>query len=145
MCVPRILCNKNVLTWAKFSYFFTKITTLICSWEISFPIVSLSGDWPFVRSREGKVLEKARKLKTIGLRYSTGWKARRMLSTSGRVRNWVSAHPLPPERHQLKPGLSLDNSCNNNSIFKTYFSKELKALPTHNLTVPAEAQLLVPS
>ena len=98
-----------------------------------------------MRSREGKVLEKSRKLKTIGLRYSAGWKSR-MLSASGRAGKWVAAHPLPPERHQLKPGLSLNNSCNNNnSSFKTYFSKELKALPTHNLTVPAEAQLLDPS
>lgn len=54
----------------------------------------------------------------------------------GRVVKRVAAHPRPPETHQLKPGLSFNNSFNNNSIYKTYLSKELKALPTHNLTVP---------
>ena len=34
---------------------------------------------------------------------------------------------------------------NSSSIYKTYFSKELKALPTPNLIVAGEAQLLYPS
>lgn len=51
----------------------------------------------------------------------------------------------PPERQQLKTGLSLNTSFNSSSIYKTYFSKELKALPTSNLTVAGEAQLLYPS
>lgn len=59
-----------------------------------------------------------------------------MLSASGRAVKWVAAHPLPPQTQQLKPGLSYNNSFNNNSIYKTYLCIELKALPTHNLTVP---------
>ena len=62
---------------------FTKIATLICSWEISCLIASLSGDLPSVKSREGKILEKARQLAPMGQGHSTGWKGRRRLSASG--------------------------------------------------------------
>jgi hypothetical protein len=57
----------------------------------------------------------------------------------------TTAHPLPPEKHhQLKLGLSFNNSFNNNndnSIYKTLLSRELKALPTHSLNVLEWAQL----
>ena len=74
-----------------------------------------------------------RKLSTIGLRYRA-WKVRRMPYWQGRKVGCCP--PTPPEGHQLKPGLSFNNSFNNNSIYKIYLSKELKALPTHDLTVP---------
>lgn len=97
-----------------------------------------------MRSREGEVLEKDMELETIEPRCCAGSKVKRMLSASGRAVNWVAAHPLRPERHQLKQGLSFNNSFNNNSICKTYLSKELKALPTHSLPGPGWAQLLDP-
>lgn len=112
----------------------TKIATSICSSEISCPTSSFSGDRSSLKSGEGELLVKVKSQqqpRDAGCREAVGEAERQ-----------VPAHPLPPETHQLKPGLSFNNSFNNNSIYKTYLSKELKALPTHSLIVPGVTQLL---
>lgn len=120
----------------------TKIATSICSLNL---IGSLSGNQSSVKSGRVISLKKQGNEKQQARDRCVWREVRRRLSASDRALESIAAHPLPPETHQLRPGLSFNNSFNKDSIDKTYLSKELKALPTHSLTVSVWPQILDPS